>query len=382
MITKELTDYIKAERAAGIADDAIKQSLVAGGWSVVDAQEAFNSLNAAPAPASVVPPAAAPVQAQPASKLAQTFKPVQSFASAPSAVAKSPVMTMPTSAAAAAAAMAPVQAAPKAKKGGGGLLIFLIILLLLGGAGAYAYMNDMIPFLSGSAELQDNLLVPVQSVEQTASVSTSTAVEAPVAAVPAATVPTSTPSVVATTTTPAATSSQSASINLWPIVTAYVTALKNKDLAAVNAVSYAKVATATAALYDDVTSLRESDFTSRVQDGRQAIYSSLMTKEGSATSTSFTRNVLIFVKDGDAWKVIKEPKRIWSVPKTATSSDSQIEAQLQAMSYDADKDGLTDFEEACAAPRVSGKQCVKTDPAKMDTNGDGWWDGVEIKFTK
>ncbi len=55
----------------------------------------------------------------------------------------------------------------------------------------------------------------------------------------------------------------------------------------------------------------------------------------------------------------------------------QIEAELQAMILDSDKDGLTDMKENCGGSMMGNKTCVKTNPNKDDSDGDGWWDGID-----
>jgi hypothetical protein len=57
MITKELIEYIKSERALSKSDDTIKQNLLAGGgWGLSDIEQAFQSLNQGETPIPTIVP--------------------------------------------------------------------------------------------------------------------------------------------------------------------------------------------------------------------------------------------------------------------------------------------------------------------------------------
>lgn len=57
MVTKELTEYVRNERAKGVADDALRQVLQSsGGWSLTDIEEALRPQPSVPV-APYVPPA-------------------------------------------------------------------------------------------------------------------------------------------------------------------------------------------------------------------------------------------------------------------------------------------------------------------------------------
>ena len=59
-------------------------------------------------------------------------------------------------------------------------------------------------------------------------------------------------------------------------------------------------------------------------------------------------------------------------PDGSVKTATEIETEIKKFSLDSDQDGLTDEDETCISKRFS--ECVKTDPNKRDTNGDGWWD--------
>ena len=74
MITKELLDFIKGERAKGFSDGAIKKMLTNNGWKEADVDEAYNSLSGKVVQ-SGTPPKVETSPAQPASSPAMQAKP-------------------------------------------------------------------------------------------------------------------------------------------------------------------------------------------------------------------------------------------------------------------------------------------------------------------
>jgi len=61
VITKELLDYIKGERAKGVSNEQIKSTLVQNGWLPSDADEAFRSMDVPPPVVSDPVPTLRPV---------------------------------------------------------------------------------------------------------------------------------------------------------------------------------------------------------------------------------------------------------------------------------------------------------------------------------
>lgn len=79
MVTKEIIDYVKAQRAMGKNDETIKQNLLTGGWSLTDIQEAFSASSVpiphAPTPLQSTVPELGPIYSN------QTLKTPLSFSS-------------------------------------------------------------------------------------------------------------------------------------------------------------------------------------------------------------------------------------------------------------------------------------------------------------
>lgn len=184
--------------------------------------------------------------------------------------------------------------------------------------------------------------------------------------------------------------------DLWLIFDKRQEALKNKDVVAYNMVLYKPILSnevvqfnQTADLaYDIGTKLNKADFVNKWQDDRQAIYSTNPKNIETADVYAYEQTYILFIKTGGLWKILPEVYKSWSVSKLGTyltttqaEENSQAEEKLQAKMLDSDKDGLKDFYETCDAGVSSySASCVKTDPNDRDTNGNGWWDGIEEKM--
>jgi hypothetical protein len=62
-------------------------------------------------------------------------------------------------------------------------------------------------------------------------------------------------------------------------------------------------------------------------------------------------------------------------------SDKELNDRLIKFTEDKDQDGIEDFIETCSGISDTSA-CIKTDPTKRDTNGNGFWDGLEAIFYK
>lgn len=150
--------------------------------------------------------------------------------------------------------------------------------------------------------------------------------------------------------------------DLWAIFDKSVLALKNKDVASYNLYSYRQVSPDEESqfkdfapvMYEQASKIKKSDYINKWQDDKQAIFSI----DSQKTSTGYKIEQIMFVKKAGSWKFV-------------TLSTKEFTGLLTP---DSDKDGLTDSEETCTANH--DPSCVKTDPNKRDTNGDGWWDGI------
>jgi len=119
-----------------------------------------------------------------------------------------------------------------------------------------------------------------------------------------------------------------------------------------------------------------------LQDDKQAIYSTNPVKTDDSTAYGYKQGIIMFVKKDGSWKILlSSPEKNWGVSKAGTNrTPAQVEELLQEMILDSDKDGITNMYELCEGSQMGNSKCVKTDPNKRDTDGDGWWDGIEAEF--
>lgn len=164
------------------------------------------------------------------------------------------------------------------------------------------------------------------------------------------------------------TSSAGKNDDLWTIFDQVTLALKNKDIASYNKYSYKQVTPEEISdftefipyLLDMNSKINKGDYVNKWQDDKQAVFSKNITK----TSSGYEIERIEFIKQSNSWKLIT----VSSLGFVGTPTP------------DSDKDGLTDSEETCTANH--DPSCVKTDPNKKDTNGDGWWDGINAVINK
>jgi hypothetical protein len=187
-----------------------------------------------------------------------------------------------------------------------------------------------------------------------------------------------------TVTTPAPVPQIATSDYLWSVFDQYNNKLKNanyNDYVASEPpssvlMSPTQFAQLSAFTYNENMKLNKADFVNKWQDDKQAIFSTNPVRTETADSNGYTQTKISFIKDNGAWKILLiSPSNSWSVLKSTGASG---EKDLQAMISDSDKDGLTNWEETCSGANHYNTSCVKTDPNKRDTNGNGWWDGIEI----
>jgi hypothetical protein len=176
--------------------------------------------------------------------------------------------------------------------------------------------------------------------------------------------------------------------DLWAIFDKINEALKNKNIQEYNSYSYKPVPSDQVAQFSQmapalVANFNKADFVNKWQDDKQAIYSTNLQKETDAIAWGYGgKEMVMFVKGKDgSWKVLSIALETGgaSISKKGAPgmTDAQAEQELQKMMLDSDKDGLTDMDETCGeSVEMPVQNCVKTDPNKRDSKGDGWWDGI------
>jgi len=184
---------------------------------------------------------------------------------------------------------------------------------------------------------------------------------------------------------------------LWTVFEQYLVYAKNNDKASLATLSY-KVSDACAdpkqekecfakmdAVYEIGSKLKENDFVNILEDSKQAILSTNVTRIDSDSELGATKATIIFIKDdkGNPRLAALKPNETWVINRTSTSTVSTLEAKLEATLKDTDNDGKTDELERCVFPdNYVVFACEKTDPTKKDSNANGYWDSVESYLSK
>ncbi|MDO8668968.1 MAG: hypothetical protein Q7K65_01605, partial [Candidatus Buchananbacteria bacterium] len=172
--------------------------------------------------------------------------------------------------------------------------------------------------------------------------------------------------------------------DLWSIISQLAEALKNHDLSLYNYVAddqflsedFNQFIEYANWFYSEVIKLKESDFSIHLQDWKkQAVYATDWVRTETADNNGYERKLVVFIKDNGLWKI--SSITVMQSVGVLKSSGASGESELQSMIIDSDKDGVTDWEETCSGANAYNPKCVKTDPNKLDTDGDGWWDGVK-----
>jgi len=134
-------------------------------------------------------------------------------------------------------------------------------------------------------------------------------------------------------------------------------------------------------VYKMGSQFKKSDYGYTWSDSKQIILSTAFYRSDPASDVAgYLHGIIFFVKDAGAIKVLSfNPVRGIFLPKSATTTPAEIEQKLIAAVKDADQDGMEDQVENCIRVDTA---CTKTDPTKRDTNGNGFWDGVEALFYK
>ncbi|MBX4189430.1 hypothetical protein KW785_02440 [Candidatus Parcubacteria bacterium] len=182
----------------------------------------------------------------------------------------------------------------------------------------------------------------------------------------------------------------------WKTFQEYLSALKRHDVEKVTALSY-QVSDACKdskqrdecfkrmdGVSEAVKDFKEDDFANVAYDDKQIImYADWHTEE---TDIAFgeARKMMYFTRTASGTPqmlFLTLPQEIVYTLKGASSTPAALTAELEPRIKDSDGDVLADEVETCSWPGAT-KTCVKTDPNKKDTNGNGWWDSIETLFFK
>ena len=178
----------------------------------------------------------------------------------------------------------------------------------------------------------------------------------------------------------------------WQVLDRYFTFTKAHNIAGVKSLSYQQSAACADAkreqecfsLMDGVSAfknrLKPDDFPIKWEDAKQLILLTPIFKDDSV-GYGYRQGVIIFTKtvDGELRLLTFNPDRAWYLTSVLNDNPEGQESRIRPMMEDVDQDAKDDRVEACVG---EPDDCVKTDPTRRDTDGDGWWDGVEAYFNK
>lgn len=181
----------------------------------------------------------------------------------------------------------------------------------------------------------------------------------------------------------------------WDTLTLYLAKLKAHDIEGVKKLSYqqsdtCKDSTKQADCFKLMDSayligsqLKQESYVNRAEDAKQLILTTKIEKDAMSTTTvGLVRGQIVFTKTSSGAYQILSFDLGKGLYRTSTSTPvEEVYKNLESAVRDTDKDGMFDDEEKCLGD-FAYPGCKETDPKKNDTDGDGWWDGVEVFFRK
>jgi hypothetical protein len=178
----------------------------------------------------------------------------------------------------------------------------------------------------------------------------------------------------------------------WSVFTAYLKAAEANDIQELSRYSH-KISSVCQgeevneecgarmnAAYTIGSQFKEGEFKNRVEDHKQLILSTDGVVYEDEQEVGYSKKYLLFTKneEGDLKVLGMDPSRRYFVYKKVGSTTEELLPLAEREMVDSDMDGAPDRFEECNLPlTILVESCEKTDPQNRDTDGDGWWDGVE-----
>ena len=125
--------------------------------------------------------------------------------------------------------------------------------------------------------------------------------------------------------------------------------------------------------------MEKSSLTELVYDDKQIILFGKYMENISDSMISFQRPIIYFVREGESVKLLSFNPFQGSFLMRGDIATSTITEKLAKVTKDTDGDTIPDVIEECDED-VPVENCVKTDPSKRDTDGDGFWDSTQALF--
>lgn len=180
--------------------------------------------------------------------------------------------------------------------------------------------------------------------------------------------------------------------NLWDTFALYLSKAADHDIPGVAALSFELSDTCKDeklkkecfakmdAVHEIGSQLKQEDFVNIWEDKKQAILSTVIRRPNTENALIAARSTIIFTKDaqGNPKLLALNPNEMWQLQKNKASTTAELETKMLSFFEDSDQDGVSDNLENCIFPdNVLPIACKKTNPKVKDSNGDGWWDGIE-----
>lgn len=174
----------------------------------------------------------------------------------------------------------------------------------------------------------------------------------------------------------------------WAVFQKYLGYNKNHDLAGVKSIVYKAnpVCDTTVAseecknrmdmAYAYGSALKKENFVNIWSDNKQTILAANFKIDEDDTAIGRNRAIIFFVNEGSGLKLLSFSPFQGEALDKASSTREALLNKLAADTLDSDQDGLSDLNEQCLSA-TAGPACVKTNPNLRDSNGNGFWDGVE-----
>lgn len=177
----------------------------------------------------------------------------------------------------------------------------------------------------------------------------------------------------------------------WNLFQKYLSYNKSQNLEGVKSVVY-KVASVCndpktlidckarmGSAYSYGSAFKKEDFKNVWSDQNQIILATGFWTESSTDLDQYGRfrSVIFFVKGSDqGWKLLSFSPTQGGATGKGAASQEEVDARLLRYTEDGDQDGVSDYVEECLSAKTKDS-CVPTDPKLRDTDGDGFWDGVQ-----
>lgn len=131
------------------------------------------------------------------------------------------------------------------------------------------------------------------------------------------------------------------------------------------------------AAYKYGSALKKEDFVHIWEDENQIILSSDFKINEDDSIIGRNRAIIFFLKTETGLKLLSFSPFKGSTISKGEASEQELSDRLIIYTQDNDNDGLADYDEECLGAK-EGEVCNKTNPKIRDTDGDGFWDGVQV----